>query len=323
MISFIITAYNAEKSIKRAIDSIIANQSKTTLEYEIIIINDGSTDKTEEVINKGLVKVYEKQTNMEEKELRYICKGINILYLKTKNGGVSRARNIGIKNAKGEYIIFVDSDDYISENLLKDIEKYINEGIELIKWNPIFVDNNGKELKKENTFSFDKCTGIEGFDKLFGKDNLISCLWNYSIKKSLIPKFPEDRYHEDFRNIPLIILNAKSMCLIDKYEYYYVQTENSIMRENNEEKQRKKIEDILKNFDELLVDIKGLNLPKKTDENIKIFLTNSLTVILPELTNKNKEFFVEELKKRKISQYIKIRNPKQIIKKQLMKMKGY
>lgn len=323
MVSFIITAYNAEKSIKRAINSIVSNQVNTSIEYEIIIIDDGSTDKTEEVINKGLVKVYEKQINLEEKELKYICNGINILYIKTKNGGVSKARNTGVKNAKGEYIIFVDSDDYISSSLLKDIENYIEEGIELIKWNPIFVDDNGKELKKEKVFSFDKCTGIEGFDKLFGKDNLISCLWNYAIKKSLIPRFPEGRYHEDFRNIPLIILNAKSMCLIDKYEYYYVQTENSIMRGCAEEKQRKKAEDMLKNFDELLMDIKEMKLPKNTDENIKIFLTNSLTVILPELTNENKEFFAEELRKRKISQYIKIRNPKQLIKKQLMKMKGY
>ncbi len=83
----------------------------------------------------------------------------------------------------GEYIIFVDSDDYISKTLLRDIEQYINQKIDLIKWRPVFVDEDGNVLRKEESNSFNKVSGEKGFNLLFGKDNLIDCLWNYAIKK--------------------------------------------------------------------------------------------------------------------------------------------
>lgn len=236
---------------------------------------------------------------------------------------MSKARNIGFTRAKGDYIIFVDSDDYVSNTLLKDIKKYVNRNIELIKWSPIFVDESGKEIKKDDIVSFKPVTGSEGFNKLFGKDNLLVCVWNYAIKRELVPTFPEGRYHEDFRTMPITILKAKSICAINKYEYYYVQTDKSIMRDTNVEKQRKKLEDILINFDELLDEVGKLNIDKFTTANFKIFLSNSLLVVLPELSKENKEFFSRELKKRKISQYIKVRNIKQLAKKMLLKIKGY
>lgn len=207
--------------------------------------------------------------------------------------------------------------------MLKDIRKYVNKNIELIKWNPIFVDEKGKELKKDEIVSFKTTTGTNGFNNLFGKDNLLVCIWNYAIKRECVPIFPEGRYHEDFRAMPITILKAKSFCAINKYEYFYVQTDKSIMRDTNVQKQRKKLEDILINFDELLEQVKEIKLEKHTDENFKIFLTNALLVILPELTNENKEFYKNELKKRKVSQYIKIRNLKQLIKKTLLKLKGF
>ena len=70
----------------------------------------------------------------------------------------------------------MDSDDYISENLLKDIEPYLMQNIELIKWNPIFVDENKNEILKLASVAFEKVTGEQGFNILFGRDNLIDCL---------------------------------------------------------------------------------------------------------------------------------------------------
>ncbi len=328
MISFIIPAYNAENTIKRAIDSCI-NQRGASLEYEVILVNDGSTDKTEQIINEEYVLLYEKdlkdnsnRNNYIEKESCYVGNGINIIYIRTKNGGVSKARNIGFTRANGDYIIFVDSDDYVSNTLLKDIKKHVNKGVELIKWSPIFIDENGKEVKKDEIVSFKNVTGEEGFNKLYGTDKLLVCVWNYAIKRDLVPTFPEGRYHEDFRTMPMVILKAKSICAINKYEYYYVQTDKSIMRDNNFEKQRKKLEDILINFDELLDEVSRLKVDKFTDENFKIFLTNALLVVLPELSNDNKGYYKNELKKRKVSQYIKVRNIKQLVKKLMLKAKG-
>lgn len=170
MISFIIPAYNAEKTIKKAIESIL-NQKESSLEFEIIVVNDGSIDGLNEVMKKF-------ENNLK---IKYIVK---------ENSGVADTRNLGVKEAKGEYIIFVDSDDYISEFMLKDIEQYINLKIDLIKWNPIFVDENGKEKNKFNIVTFDNITGEQGFNNLFGKDFLIDCLWNYAIKKEIMLEFP-------------------------------------------------------------------------------------------------------------------------------------
>lgn len=299
MISFIIPAYNARKTIGKAIESIL-NQEKSDIDYEIIVVDDGSNDNLKDELKKY------------ENKIRYFYK---------ENSGVSDARNLGVKMSKGEYIIFVDSDDYISRSLLKDIQEYINKKIELIKWNPIFVDDDGNRLKQEKSVKFEMVTGEEGFNLLFGKDNLIDCLWNYAIKKSLMMEFPSKMYHEDFRTMPLMILKAKSMVSIDKYEYFYVQSQNSIMRNTDIQKERKKIEDKITHYDNIMKELEKMNLNKRTKENVAIFITNSLLTGISDLNEENKNWAIKELKIRKVAKNIKIRNFKQLIKRIILEIK--
>ena len=103
-ISIIIPAYNCEKTISRCIDSILR---QTYRDYEIIIINDGSTDNTKDICGK--------------------YKSSNIKLINRINEGPSKARNIGIKEARGDFIVFVDSDDYLDENMLYCMIKCIKE----------------------------------------------------------------------------------------------------------------------------------------------------------------------------------------------------
>ena len=301
MISFIIPAYNSEKTIKRCIDSILDQTSD--IEYEIIVVDDGSTDNTEELVRSYIndkIKFYQKQ-----------------------NGGVASARNFGVDNSSGEYIIFVDSDDYINKNLLRDITPYINKKIDLIKWNPAIVNEKQDgsievDDKNQKITTFRTTSGENGFNKLFGMDPLLDCLWEYAIKRDIMLKFPEGMYHEDFAIMPLIILNAKDMIAIPKIEYFYVQTDTSIMRGNDEAKELKKLQDILSNYDSLIKRSSELNLKKTTKENVGIFCTNSLIVIVPNLKGKNRKYFIKELKKRKVSKNIKVRNFIQLIKRVLL-----
>ena len=294
MISFIIPSYNSASTIKKAVESILSQTAN--IKYEIIIVDDGSTDNTEEVI-----KSYEKDDRIK--------------YYKKENSGVADTRNYGVKMATGEYIIFVDSDDYISQELLRDIEPYLLQNIDLIKWNPIFVDENKNELFKPQSVAFEGVTGEQGFNILFGRDNLIDCLWNYAIKKELMIEFPSGTYHEDFATMPLIILKAKSFISLDKREYFYVQSKNSIMRNDNDKKTRKKLEDKLTHFDNLVNISNNMNIQKQTKENFAIYATNSILVVLKDLNGEDKEFYKKELKKRKIWRYIKIRNFKQLVKR--------
>ena len=108
-ISVIMPVYNAEKTIERAILSVI-NQTYNNI--ELILINDGSTDGTENIMKSYL-----------EKENK-----IDIRYYFQKNSGPSIAKNLGINMAKGEYILFVDSDDTISENYIESLVINQKEG---------------------------------------------------------------------------------------------------------------------------------------------------------------------------------------------------
>ena len=136
--SIIVPVYNVEKYIKKCINSIL---NQTYKNYEIIIINDGSTDKSK--------KILESYKNID-----------NIKIINQTNKGLSVARNIGIKNASGDYLLFVDSDDYIDNDLLENLNKNITDE-EIIRFQTRTVDESYKVLKEYNEMPFDTTTGNE------------------------------------------------------------------------------------------------------------------------------------------------------------------
>ena len=115
LISVIIPIYNSEKYIKKCIESII---NQTYKNIEVILINDGSTDNSEEICNQ------------------YASEDGRIKVINTTNKGVSASRNIGLKNATGDYISFIDCDDYVDKDLYLDVITTIKEhkDIDLIKY---------------------------------------------------------------------------------------------------------------------------------------------------------------------------------------------
>lgn len=111
------------------------------------------------------------------------------------------------------------------------------------------------------------------------------------------------------------------MVAINQYEYYYVQSQNSIMRNEDPVKTKQKLQDKLNHFDQLIKKANHMEIETKTKENIAIFATNSLLAVMPELKEENKKWYKKELKTRKISKNIKVRNLKQLIKKIILKIK--
>lgn len=303
MVSFIIPAFNASKTIKRAINSIL-NQNVQDLDFEIIIVDDGSDDDLRKVINE-----------YSPSDLKYIR------YYKKENEGVAEARNFGVKKAKGDYIIFVDSDDYISRKLLKDIKKYIKKGYDLIKWSAIIVDENDEKLEEPEENELVSVNGEEGFNLLYGTDKLMVCLWNYAIKKDIMLEFTKGEFHEDFEIMPLIILKAEKMIITDKKEYFYVQSKNSIMRNNDKKKEKKKLQDMLKHYDSLIKKSSEMDIADYTKENVAIFATYALITVVNDIEGKNKEYYLSEIKKRKVYKNIKVRGIKSLIKRILYSIK--
>ena len=303
-ISFIVPVYNTEIYIKKCLDSIINQTFKE--EIEIILIDDGSTDNSDE-----LIKEYIEKSNYKD----------IIKYYTKENEGIAKTRNFGIDKANGEYIFFVDSDDYIDKETIKKLKPYIDEDIDMIKFKLQRIDKNNNILEKVDGPIFTKISGEEAFNILYSEDVLLDSPCVYVIKRNLFTKnnFKFNRtYHEDFGLIPLIILKSKSFISVQNYLYYYVQGENSITRNDDYSKTIKKFEDALYHYDNAIEKINKMNLNRKSKENAKIFYTNAVILKLYEIKEEDENKFIKEIEKRKMYKNIKPRNIKQIIKRNLL-----
>lgn len=303
-ISVIVPIYNVEKYISRCLDSILMQEYEN---LELILINDGSTDNVEKIINMYL----EKYPNI-------------IKYIKKENTGLSDTRNRGIEIATGEYIMFVDSDDYLAPDLLKKLKPYMDKEIEMIKFKAQKVTENGEELGTLNGPVLDETTGEEAFSKMCFEDELMETAWLYLYKTELLKqnsfKFAKGLYHEDFGLIPLIILKAKTFVSTDICGYNYVQSTNSITRTQNYEKTVKKVYDLLIHYDNIINSIEKYDIQLKTKENVKIFCTNSILLRINDLEKRDRKKFIKEIKKRKMTKNIKARNLKQLLKRMILEI---
>ena len=296
-ISIIVPFLNAERCIADCINKLLM---QTYENIEMVLVNDNSTDNSEKVIQKYLPNEKIKYYKVEENTI-----------------GNAKARNVGIEKSTGDYFIFVDVDDYIDKDLLSNLLKYIEEDYDLVKYKMTIVSENQEEIKKVKGPVFENLTGEEAFNKLCFEDVLLDSPCVYLIRKEFFInkgfKFTENTYHEDFGLIPKVILEAKKVASIDTYGYYYIQSENSIMRD--EKKNVKKAYDKLSHYDNMVRYLVNLNILDRTKENVMIYYTNSLVMSLKDLKGKDYDDFLKELKKRKMYKNIKVRNFKQLIKR--------
>ena len=216
----------------------------------------------------------------------------------------------------------MDSDDYIDKDLLIKQEEYMNKSIDIIKFKMKMVDMQGNEIQKIEGPIFDVENGQDAFNELCFNDVLIDQLCIYLIKREYIAsnnyRFVKGAYHEDFGLVPIMIANAKTVISTDFYGYFYVQSENSIMRNTDHSKTIKKMNDSFMYYDKMIETINKLDLTNTTKDNIKLFYTNSILIKIEELENEDRNLFLQEFKKRKMYKNIKIKNPKQLIKKLLL-----
>lgn len=298
-ISVIVPIYNAEKYVARCIDSILMQADEGV---ELLLINDGSTDKSEEII-----KTY------------FETHKSNIKYIKKENDGVANTRNVGLENATGDYIIFVDSDDFIDKNLFKSLKQYMEQDIDIIKYKAIIETEDGDKIGQYEGPIFATVSGEEAFSKLCFDDEMVDALWVYAYKRELFIKnnlkFMKDADHEDFGLIPLIILKAQTFISTNIQGYHYVQSPNSVTRTKDYTKTVKKVFDTLKHYDNMINQIETYKISNKAKENVKIFYTNSILLRVNDLKKDDKKRFIKEIRKRKMTNNIKPRNAKQLFKR--------
>lgn len=294
--SIIVPAYNTEKYIDKCLDSIFSNTYKN---FEVIIVNDGSTDKTESIIKK------------------YIKKYNNIIYIKQKNMGLSMARNNGIKKATGDYLLFIDSDDYIDKELLKNINENI-DNLDVLRYQLNIVYNDKVIAYKEEEFPI--MNGMDAFSKII-RYKFIEMAPLYVINRKYYIEnnfeFERNVYHEDYGLLPLVIASAKKVKSINYLGYNYVQRDGSIMSSNDINKMKKKMDDMLFLF---TIAINYLdNIPNS--QNVKSFYANSIIDKYNSLPNDLKKDYIKKINDLKIISYLQDNTLKRKIKKLIYKIK--
>lgn len=208
--SIVVPIYNVEKYLQRCLDSLI---NQTYENIEIILVNDGSTD--------GSGKIARKYCNMYQQ----------IILLEQENGGLSRARNAGIKKVTGDYICFVDSDDWLELNTIKEvIEECEKKGLDICiygAWSYYSDQNGGRSRERESYHYSEKYQGIYTGKELFAEVcnnreyKASSCM--YLLRRDLLLKngleFRNGILHEDELFTPYLFYYANRVEILNK-EYY-------------------------------------------------------------------------------------------------------
>ncbi|WP_130891428.1 glycosyltransferase family 2 protein [Fusobacterium ulcerans] len=211
MLSVIVAAYNVEKYIEKCINSLV-NQTYKNL--EILVVNDGSTDNTKEIMEK-----YEKEYK-------------NLKLLNKENGGLSSARNYGINHSKGEYITFVDGDDYVDEEMYEEmLDKMIRENSDMCICNFRKIYSNKIKIPKLNYTLF-KGELVHNF--LLRHDEIFAISCNKIYKKEIIINnnifFINKAFFDDLGFNSKYILYTRKVSIVNKAFYNYIQREGSITK---------------------------------------------------------------------------------------------
>ena len=215
--SVIVPAYNSEKTITRCINSVLL---QTFADFELICVDDGSNDMTGEILDK------------------FAQNDKRVVVIHKKNGGIASARNAGLDKATGEYLFFVDSDDWVSDYFLETVNSIlVRKTIDICLFDT-YRNINGVDLSKS---SFD---GNEGL--ILNKDNVLTfakynknaVVWNKIINTELVKKnnihFVDLYYLDDFIFCIQIFKYSKTLFYSKKAGYHYYDCDSSITHMHDE-----------------------------------------------------------------------------------------
>lgn len=209
-ISVLIAAYNVAEYLEKCLESVIKQTYKN---IEIIVVDDGSTDDTSKLCD------------------RFAESDSRIKVIHQKNSGLSAARNAGLKAATGDFVFFVDGDDFLSEEAIEELIKHDADivvcGYKTVPKGEIEAPANKKLSGQEATIEL-----------LTEQENYMVVSWNKLYRRELFKdiEFPVGKKHEDSLTTYKILAKAKTVIYIDKPLYFYVQRPGSIMEQAEVEK---------------------------------------------------------------------------------------
>ncbi len=214
LFSVVIPVYNVENYIAKCLDSVLIQNFS---DFEIICVNDSSPDNSRQIIEQ------------------YTTSNNNVICVDRPNGGLSAARNSGIKAAKGEYIIFLDSDDWLEEDVLSRYSQILAENdldalIGNTRW--VYPDKTKEEDKSSAELVNQVKTGVEALTALMNSGIYAPMAYNYIVKKSFITDnslfFKEGLLFEDELWTPQMLFKATKVLGTHFVHYNYLQRPDTI-----------------------------------------------------------------------------------------------
>lgn len=207
-ISVIVPVYKVEPYIHKCVDSIL---TQTFTDYELILVDDGSPDTCGNICDE------------------YAQKDARIHVIHKENGGLSDARNAGMKIACGEYVIFIDSDDYIDADMLSYLYENLKKADADMATCGIYEVYADRIEKQEEEPDF-ICSGEEAFRCILRGHTIRGEIWNKLIKRSCISdlEFPKGKLYEDIFYTVDMMQRIKKVAVGTKPKYYYLHRSDSI-----------------------------------------------------------------------------------------------
>lgn len=228
-LSIIIPIYNVEQYLRKCVDSVL-NQDAS--DYEIILVDDGSTDSCPTICDE------------------YAAKYEIVRVLHQENGGLSAARNAGLAVARGEYIMFVDSDDYIEPNVLKGLLDQVGrDNLDVLRYRLQYVNPKHEVYNpyksdpfKGNDYSTEPTDGVTFLNT---RMSTACYAWAFVLKQELLDGclFTPGIYFEDTDWTPRMLSKAKRVASANTVVYNYLVREGSITNAVNKSKQKKVLDD--------------------------------------------------------------------------------
>jgi len=214
-LSIIVPVFNVELYLVKCLESII---NQTFTDFELILVNDGSTDASQTIC------------------LDYLKKDHRIILYNKENGGLSSARNFGLSKAKGKYIAFIDSDDWIDLHMYETMVKALeDENADIVVCGHYVVNFNGSieeiiPIKKSILYD-----GAEATKLILKDEQIFSFAWDKIYKKELFDdiRYPDGRIYEDTATTYKLFHKAKSVFHLNKAFYFYVRRMGSLCFDEN------------------------------------------------------------------------------------------
>lgn len=287
ILSIIVPVYNVEKYLAKCIDSLL-QQDLAPESYEIILVNDGSTDGSEAIANA------------------YAKKYSNIKLITQVNKGLSGARNTGIRLAKGEYIQFVDSDDYITPNCLSALLQQLQkDSLQVLRYNYQKVDENYAIIPKSknalNDISYS--TQVETGEVFLANRLGFACFaCMFIIQKDFLLRnelyFKEGIYFEDTEWLPRVLIKTSTIASTPTIVYHYLQRVGSITQSVDIHKKNKVANDVFDNIirtNQLMYDYPSEYVSKWVKKTVALSVLSLINYILLHFPGKY-NYYIDKLK---------------------------